>query len=84
MLKKIDNLGRIVIPDVFRKELGVSLDEYVEMNKKGNEIVISKVNNMMNEEAIRCFYENWQKTKTDSEYDRGFDEAIKFILGKGN
>ena len=84
MLKKIDRLGRVDIPKVFRKELGIELDEFIEINKEGDKIVISKMSNMLSEEAIRHLYNTWLKSKTDSEYDRGFGEALEFILGKGN
>lgn len=81
MLKKIDNLGRIVIPEPFRKELGIDLNEYVEMKKNGNEIVITKMSNMLSEEAVKHLYKTWNETKTDSEFDKGFGEALKIIIG---
>lgn len=84
MLKKIDNVGRIVIPEPFRKEIGVGLDEYVEMTRSDDKIIITKMNNMLSEEAIKHLYNTWKQSAADSEYDRGFGDALKTIIGEEN
>jgi len=81
MLKKIDRLGRVVIPDAFRKEAGIRLGENVEIKAKGDEIVITKLNKMLDEGAINYLYNTWKSQHNDSEYDRGFGDALKVILG---
>lgn len=82
MLKKIDNLGRIVIPEPFRKEIGVDLNEYVEMKRNGEEIVITKMSNMLSEEAIQHMYKTWKNSNDGSDYDRGYGDALKTIIGE--
>lgn len=84
MLKRIDDLGRIVIPAPFREELGIKLNEYVDMSKENGSIIIKKMDKMLSKDAIEYFYNNFQKSKNvDSDYDKGFEDALKFVLGKG-
>lgn len=40
--REIDNLGRVVIPIEWRKELGLKVKDSVEIIKNGNEIIIKK------------------------------------------
>lgn len=82
MLKKIDNLGRVVVPIPFRKEIGVELNEYVDMVVQDNTIIIKKMDKMLSKEAIKHFYKNFEKGKSDSDYDKGFSDALKFVLGE--
>jgi len=81
MLKKIDNLGRVVIPDTFRKEVGIRLNENLEMEVKGDMIILKKINKMLDQGSINYLYNRWMTEHTDSEYDRGFGDALKVILG---
>lgn len=82
MRKRIDKLGRIAIPKSFREEIGVTLNEDVEMTRKDNQIIIKKTNSMASKETIEEAYRTLQLEKTGSEYDRGFEDALKFVLGK--
>jgi AbrB family looped-hinge helix DNA binding protein len=81
MLKRIDKLGRVVIPGFLRKELGIELNEYVDIKRNGDEIIIKKMSNMLSEEAVKHLYKTWHDEKTDSEYDKGFGDALKIIIG---
>ena len=82
MIKKIDCVGRIAIPKSFREEIGVKLNEDVEITRKDNQIVIKKMNTMASKEAIEEAYRTLQLEKTGSDYDKGFEDALKFVLGK--
>lgn len=42
--RKIDKLGRIVLPMEYRNLLGMNLDEEIEIIRKGEEIIIRKHN----------------------------------------
>lgn len=48
MIRKIDNLGRIVIPKEICKQLGIEANENICIEVKDNEIVLTK-NNTKNE-----------------------------------
>ena len=84
MLKKIDKLGRIVIPEPFRKELGIELEQDVEMITDGRQITITNNKGMIPQLEIERVYNNIRKNKSNSEYDKGFEDALKFVLGKEN
>ena len=80
--KKIDNLGRIVIPNEFRKSLGIELDQEIKMDLIDNKIVISNINGMRSYEEIKQAYRDIRNMKVKTEYDEGFEQALKFILNK--
>lgn len=82
MLKRIDELGRIVLPKSFREEIGVKNNEDVEMVSKDNQIIIRKARCMPTLQSIEEAYRTLQLEKTGSEYDKGFEDALKFVLGK--
>ena len=42
VIRKVDKLGRIVIPAEFRKSLGVQLGDEVEIMFKGNTVIFQK------------------------------------------
>ena len=82
MLKRIDELGRIVLPKSFREEIGVKNNEDVEMISKDNQIIIKKANCMPTLKDIEEAYRTLQLEKTGRDYDKGFEDALKFVLGK--
>jgi len=45
VVRKIDKLGRIVIPAEFRKTLGIELKEYVEIMLEGSFVKVCKHEN---------------------------------------
>ena len=44
MQRHIDGLGRIVIPKELRDELHINLHDDLEIAKRGNELILSKLN----------------------------------------
>ena len=44
MQKRLDNLGRIVIPKEIRNELNLKINDFVDMECLNNTIVIKKIN----------------------------------------
>lgn len=83
MLKRIDELGRIVIPKTYREETDIKINEDVEILRDGSNIIIKKIDCMQSKEAIEEAYRTLQLEKDkNSEYDRGFEDALKFVLGK--
>lgn len=82
MLKRIDELGRIVIPKTYREETDIKINEDVEILRDGNNIIIKKIDCMRSKETIEEAYRTLQLEKTGSDYDKGFEDALKFVLGK--
>lgn len=80
--KKIDNLGRIVIPNEFRKSLGIELDQEIKMDLIDNKIVISNINGMRSKEEIEKMYKDIRNLEHRGEYDKGFEDALKMVLNK--
>lgn len=42
IIRKVDNLGRITLPREMRRELGINIQDPVEMKVKGRQIVVNK------------------------------------------
>ena len=53
MKKKLDKLGRLVIPSEMRKELGI--DEDVNLEVRNKQIIITNTKQMRTKEEIRDF-----------------------------
>lgn len=45
IVRKIDELGRIVIPMEIRKELNINIKDRMEISKEGNSIILKKYEN---------------------------------------
>ena len=50
-IRKLDGLGRIVLPKDIRKLLKITPEDYVEIGVKGESIIISKVQRELNNET---------------------------------
>lgn len=42
IIRKVDNLGRITLPREMRRELGINIQDPVEMKVEGRQIVVNK------------------------------------------
>ena len=82
MLKKINSEGRIVIPAPYLKELGIEADQELDVEKAGNKIIISNPAGMRSKEEIEKMYEDISNLANRSEYDKGFEDALKMVLNK--
>ena len=82
MKKRIDNLGRLVIPEPFRYELGIYPNDEIEIEMVGNKVVISNPKGMRSKEEIEKMYKDIRNLENRGEYDKGFEDALKFILRK--
>lgn len=81
MKKKIDRLGRLVIPEPYRTELGIELEQNVEIEKIGNKIVITNPKGIRSKDEIEKMLHDAMKLKPD-EYTKGFIDALKMVLNK--
>lgn len=84
MLKRIDELGRIVVPAPFRDEIGVSINEYVDLIRQDDKIIIKKADKMLSKEAIQHLLETSEHIEIRDDYSKGFEDALKLVLGKGD
>lgn len=82
MLKKIDDLGRVIIPFEYRKELGIELNQQLEVEKVGNKIVLTNPKGMRSKEEIEKMYKDIRNLEHRGEYDKGFEDALAFVLRK--
>lgn len=81
MKRKIDNLGRVCIPTEYRTELGIGANQEVEITREKNRIIITSSEGMRSKEEIEEAYRNI-KDLAESEYTKGFADAMKFVLKK--
>lgn len=81
MKKKIDSLGRLVIPEPYRTELGIELEQNVEIEKIGNKIVISNPKGIRSKDEIEKMLHDAKNLNQD-EYTKGFINALKMVLNK--
>lgn len=68
--RKVDELGRIVIPKEFRKEIHIKEGDYVEMDLKGKQVIVKKSNNTDKETPL----------KPVMVADEGFDASVSSHL----
>ena len=75
MRKKLDNMGRIVIPAEMRKELGINEDVNVEVRNK--QIIITNTKQIRTKEEIQ----NMLKTiKGNTDEERAMRYALEWVL----
>lgn len=82
MKKKVDNLGRFVIPKELRESLDISPNDDVEFNIIDNKIIISKPDGTMSKNEIEELFYEVNKSTDMNEYKKGFRDALKMILRK--
>ena len=80
MKKQIDDRGRILIPLAFKEEIGIKDNDFIDMQVQANKIIISKFDEIMTPEEIKKMYKDVIKLNDDSEYNKGFIDALKMIL----
>ena len=84
MRKKIDNLHRITIPVAYLKELGIKDGQELEVEKVDDKIIINNINGVRSCKEIENMYNNIRHLQPRTEYDKGFEDALKFVLRKEN
>ena len=82
MKKKIDSLGRLVIPEPYRYELGICLNDEIEIEKIGNKIIITNPKGMLSKEEIERKYYELGMIEDRSEYEDGFIAALEMVLNE--
>lgn len=82
MNRKIDDLGRIVIPAEMKKELGIEPNQELKIELIGNKIIISNPVGMRSKEEIEKMYKDICNLANRNDYDKGFEDALKMVLNK--
>lgn len=72
MFRKIDELGRIVIPMGIRKELKIKSNDKLKIDVKDENIILTKVDSFN--------LENWLEEKLENELDTMKRFAFKEVL----
>lgn len=80
IVQLIDNHNRLVIPKKFREALGIT--DKVKLELVGKKLIISNPNGMITQTEIEQLYEKFKNIGYKTDYDKGFEEALKFILRK--
>ena len=80
MIKKIDKMGRIVLPISFRDELGINLNDEVKITREGDKIIIQNSDYILSRKEIEKAYEEIKTMNNSSEYVNGFRDALNLVL----
>ena len=78
--RKVDNLGRVVLPKEMRDSLGIEEDEKVSIEKEGNKIIIKNCKEIKTIKEIKEKLES--KKQTNTEYYEGYKDALKWVLNE--
>lgn len=81
MLRKIDDLGRVVIPSEMRNELGIEPNQELDIEKVGNKIIITNPSGTLSKDEIETMYKEICKLD-ETEYNIGFRNALEMILNR--
>lgn len=82
MRKRIDNLGRFVIPKELREYLEIQKNDELDFDIIDDKIIITKTNRIMSKGEIEELYYEVKKSNNINEYKEGFMDALKMILRK--
>ena len=80
IIQLIDNNNRLVIPKKFRDAIGVT--DKVKLELVGEQLIISNPNGMRTQAEIEQMYKDIRNLEHTSDYDKGFEDALKMVLRK--
>lgn len=82
MKRKLDDLGRLVIPKEYRDEIGLSngAEANIEMNDK--EIIITNPNGLKSENEIIAMMKRLDNSNKNDLFVAGYYEALQWVLNK--
>ena len=78
--RKMDGLGRLVIPKEMRDRLGIEENDTVSIENEGDKIIIKNNNEMKTRKEIENKLEQHKQSNTD--YYRGYKDALKWVLNE--
>lgn len=78
--RKIDGMGRLVIPVEMRDRLGIEENDTVSIENEGDKIIIKNNNEIQTRKEIEKKLEQHKQSNTD--YYRGYKDALKWVLNE--
>jgi transcriptional pleiotropic regulator of transition state genes len=78
--RKLDNLGRVVLPKEMRDKLGLEDNEMVSITREDDSIIIKNYKEMKARKEIKERLEHHKQSNTD--YYRGYKDALKWVLNE--
>jgi transcriptional pleiotropic regulator of transition state genes len=78
--RKLDNLGRVVLPKEMRDKLGLEDNEMVSITREDDSIIIKNYKEMKARKDIKEKLESHKQSNTD--YYRGYKDALKWVLNE--
>lgn len=78
--RKVDDLGRVVLPKEMRDSLGIENNDKVSIERDGNEIIIKNYKEAKTLKEIKEKLESHKQSNTD--YYRGYKDALKWVLNE--
>lgn len=84
MRRRIDNLGRLVIAAEMRNEIGLENGSEVDMELKGNKIILTNPKGMKSREEIENKLDKVvnQNYKTEDTEILGYIKALEWVLNE--
>lgn len=78
--RKLDNLGRVVLPKEMRDKLGLEDNEMVSITREDDSIIIKNYKETKARKEIKEKLEHHKQSNTD--YYRGYKDALKWVLNE--
>lgn len=78
--RKVDDLGRVVLPKEMRDSLGIEDNDKVSIEKEGSKIIIKNCKELKTVTEIREKLES--KKQANTEYYEGYKDALKWVLNE--
>lgn len=78
--RKVDDLGRVVLPKEMRDSLGIEDNEKVSIEREGSKIIITNCKEIKTIAEIREKLES--KKQSNTEYYEGYKNALKWVLNE--
>ena len=78
--RKVDDLGRVVLPKEMRESLGIGVNEKISIEREGDEIIIKNYKGIKTITEIKEKLES--KKQSNTEYYEGYKDALKWVLNE--
>lgn len=78
--RKVDDLGRVVLPKEMRDSLGVENGNKVSITREEDSIIIKNCKETKTRKEIKEKLDSKKKSNTD--YYRGYKDALKWVLNE--
>ena len=76
--RKVDDLGRVVLPKEMRDSLGIESNDKVSIEREGNKIIVKNYKETKTITEIKEELESMKQSST--EYCEGYKDALRWVL----